>query len=489
MNIPKRSVGRRLVAALGAAALGLVGVAGVANAADPSPTPGNIDTSRNGESSITVHKFAQPSQATGLPNDGTEITDTGNLKALQGVDFTLYKLVGIDLGTNAGWATAAGFAGKTPSFNSSDSSVTIGGTSYSLTAIGTDETSATGDVSWDTLDFAVYLVVEGADHGSNNIVSPSTPFLVTVPLANQGTWLYDVHAYPKNGVAETPSKTISANPSAQVLGSTVSWTITSKVPFLNENGTFTQAVISDPLPDGLTYTGGSVSATVGGVTVTPTVSGTVTFTFNDSASLKAFTDNQGKDLVLTFNTTVTKTGTITNADATVKWNDGPEVPTTKPVTIWGPLTIHKTDTSNPAKNLKDAEFTVYELGDNDACTADTHGTKVTAGTTGDDGKLTFDGLWIGNYNQADVPTDPTRGYCLVETKVPTGYTGAYAAKVTITPTGASVGTVEVTNVQSKVPNLPLTGANGQLLALIGGGSLVLLAAGTALVARKRSHQD
>jgi LPXTG-motif cell wall-anchored protein len=45
---------------------------------------------------------------------------------------------------------------------------------------------------------------------------------------------------------------------------------------------------------------------------------------------------------------------------------------------------------------------------------------------------------------------------------------------------------KIANTQQDHPNLPLTGANGELLMTIGGAALLLLGGGAYLVTRRRS---
>src|SRR5690625_1850398 len=90
---------RWAVAALGAMTLGALTVA-------PASAQPNIDPDATG--SITVHKYEEPAEPTGLPNDGTELDDLTGLVPLEGVEFTLQQVEDIDLTTNDGWAEADG---------------------------------------------------------------------------------------------------------------------------------------------------------------------------------------------------------------------------------------------------------------------------------------------------------------------------------------------------------------------------------------------
>ncbi|MDY5601980.1 MAG: LPXTG cell wall anchor domain-containing protein, partial [Schaalia hyovaginalis] len=87
-----------------------------------------------------------------------------------------------------------------------------------------------------------------------------------------------------------------------------------------------------------------------------------------------------------------------------------------------------------------------------------------------------------------------RCYVLKETAAPAGYVlpagDAALTPLKVTPNATASSTVDVTidNTKQNVPQLPLTGANGQLLLLIGGSALILLAFGGAFVLRRHGKQ-
>ena len=103
--VNKKKTAGRTLAVLGAAALGLTGLASVASAADLEP--GNIVGTEKG--SLTIYKY--DGLPTGQANDGQELTTAPNLPTLEGVEFTIQELglgdgsgcQAIDLTTNAGW--------------------------------------------------------------------------------------------------------------------------------------------------------------------------------------------------------------------------------------------------------------------------------------------------------------------------------------------------------------------------------------------------
>lgn len=499
MNTPKRSVGRRLVAALGAAALGLVGAAGIASAdptAPPNPSYGNIDTAQKG--TLDIHKLIGPQSV--ISGDGTVPTPSPSGTAVKDVEFTVTQVglwtggtcVALALGTDSdAWS-------KVPTGTNPAAPLDTA-TEGRLCAVSTTETVAKTDANglaeFSDLALGLYYVEE--TDAPSNIVSQTVPFYVTIPLPNNGQWLYTVNVYPKNQELNAPTKTIADRPNNLVVGATVTWTISATVPALNKGETYDSVSIYDNLPTYLTdpsstvKVNGAIVAGTNDVTFTNN-NGALTWVWNDPRSLNA-NDAITIELTTTVKSIPTQGG-IPNDEYGITVNRTTVPGTDIPYTYWGDLKVNKTDNSTPAKALKGAEFQVFEKGTGDCPATPPSSSEVATGTSGDNGAVTWGEthsttltLWVANSDTA--VTSPAKDYCLYETKVPAGYTGAGVETVTITPGSDSVKTVTAVNSQKTGPQLPLTGANGQLLALIGGGSLVLLAAGTALVARKRSHQD
>lgn len=96
-------------------------------------------------------------------------------------------------------------------------------------------------------------------------------------------------------------------------------------------------------------------------------------------------------------------------------------------------------------------------------------------------------LWIDNA-QADETGPFTKDYCLVETEAPRGFVLDPTPR-TITLSSASTNnttTYEFPNTEVRVPELPMTGAQGSALFTMAGLALVALAGGGYLVRRSRS---
>lgn len=457
MKNSKFGLGRRIAVALGALALTATGVAGAANAAE-DPSVGNINPAA--ATSLTIHKH---SGAQGAEGDGTEQTISN--PALEGVGFDIQRVqkggADVDLSTYAGWDAIAGV--KTPA-DLAGKGLTVTGTTTSVV------TGADGSVKT-TLPKGLYLVTETTP-GSNNIVSKAAPFLVTLPLSqNNGSWLYDVHVYPKNQLQDKPEKTVG-EPSAPVLGSDVTWDITAKVPALNKEDTLSSFAVTDTLDPRLQYKSVAVESKTEGTDYTVTVDGQkVTVTF-DASKLSV------GDVKIKLTTTVKTLGTgVIENTATQFVNDPKQdhgTETNTPKTKWGDLEITKIAKGDESKTLAGAEFEVY---------SDAEGkNKVGTITTGPNGKASIS-LYVGKDSEPD-----NRDYWIKETKAPAGYVLDGTIKKVTVKVGETASTkYSIENTQQDHPELPLTGANGQMLAIIAGSALVLLAAGSALVVNRRRH--
>lgn len=471
-----RSLGRRIIAVLGAAAIGLVGLTGAATAADADgPIPGNIDAGASG--SIIIHKHVQNDESTpGNPaGDG-----------LEGVTFRVTEVLldgaSVPLATAEGWTAIEGL---TPAG--------VPGADFTR---GESQEVKTGDggVVTAPVDHIGLYLVEEISSGENLITAPADPFLVTVPYPNAGNatadpavpagWEYNVDVYPKNTLGEvTPTKTAGTpdKPADLELGAVVPFTIS--VPVAKPALPYESFSITDALSAGLTFDswgeikiGDTVltAGTANDYTIS-TDNKTVTLTDDGITKLNTATATDKTTVTAVINAKVTALGQLTNtATATIngKPGDTPEVKTN-----WARLDITKQDKSTKAK-LAGATFKLY---------AEDKTTLLATGTTNASGELSFV-VWVGN------DTDTTEVVYLEETVAPQGYVlpaDPWTGPLTLTAGAtaeASVTAKAIDNYKAEGPELPLTGANGELLMTIGGAALVLLAGGTALVARKRKHQ-
>ena len=93
-------------------------------------------------------------------------------------------------------------------------------------------------------------------------------------------------------------------------------------------------------------------------------------------------------------------------------------------------------------------------------------------------------------SEKDQLPNPSKVYCLYETKVPAGYTGQVGARtVTITPGTANVLAISVENLPRETPELPLTGAQGTVMLTLGGLALVGIGVSALYVTRGRRNES
>lgn len=490
-----RQAGRhRLAAALGAFALGVSGALVLGTTASADPAPGQPGAKSEG--TLTINKYA------GLPVE--QGGDTTN--PLTGVEFTVTQVglntsgscVAIDLTDAAQWTGLEADLFDTAPAEPEDPFCL-------LTPLGPQETVA-GSTTF-TLPVGVYFVQE-TDPGDNPIVSPVPNFYVSIPTsegAGGDGWNYAVEADPKNQLMDEPTKTITEQPSAPVVGSTVTWNLTIPVPTLAEGETFDSGSVTDILDDRLAYDSSSVK--IGDVALAEGSdytldAGVVKWTFDKTL----LDEHQGEDITIQLVTRVVTVGdgAIDNPGGvdggySSEFN-GTTVPGgTTPYTYWGQLSILKVDNSTPAKNLKDAEFKVFAPNAAGTCeaTAPTTGA-LASGRSDDNGVVQWDGanpgnvlgLWIANSPDAPLP-NASRNYCVYETAAPAGHTADLSGRlVTITP-GAPVqnqSALTVVNTKKSGPDLPLTGAGGTAVMMTGG--LLTIGAGVVamvLIRRRRSQ--
>lgn len=477
-------------------------LAGAAQAEEEAPLgPGNIDPKVKG--SITVHKLSNPGGTLQLGSGQESEIPTG-AESLGGVEFTVTQITDIDLKVASEWAKLENLKAK-----SDGSVVTVDpdvpndpGTPHALGTPKTVETNRknnpdnlpVGQAVFGDLPVGVYVVVEGEDKGNeksgdNNITAKAAPFLVTIPLKDT-EWNYNVHVYPKNSVTEV-TKTVDDTDAVKA-GDLVKWTVTAKVPKGDDLKNFH---VSDTFDSRLTPKKNPVDTGVYAKVITAgfeagvdkhyTVehvdgSQTVKVVFTD-AGVVELNKIKGQNIEVEFYTEVNAIEAPTEDDvdgvipnqATVftqyPGQDGKTTDSDKPDTEWGELTIIKSDEDN-TKKLSGAEFSVY-LTEADA-------------KAGKNAKAVI----VTNENGVASVILKKRTYYVKETKAPAGYVlSTKVHEVTIdpdVPTSFKVK-LELDNVKSDVPDLPLTGASGQLLMMVGGGAVILLAAGTGLVAIKR----
>lgn len=165
---------------------------------------------------------------------------------------------------------------------------------------------------------------------------------------------------------------------------------------------------------------------------------------------------------------------------------------------WSKLTIHKFDQAQPSANLAGASFEVYVARDQTQCqSTETEGEAIQIGTdktftTKADGTVELEGLHLhtASVDSVQPPTPGTRRcYVIKEIQAPAGYvlpSGTAAYHPVWIDTQAMDKTLDIANTQvSGLPDLPLTGASGQLILTVLGTALMAGSIGVYFVLRRR----
>lgn len=508
-----KQVAGKGLAMLGAAGFAVIGLAGVASA---DVGPDQPDHPKTG--SLTIHKYDADQ---GEKSDGNIVTDVKG-DPLGNVDFTIWRLgmpgangcTPIDLTDTKAWTDKI----PTGTAPATLDEVKAAGFCVVDPAAGTTvTTNDSGEAKFDSLAIGLYYVDETDSSEATNagepvsVVSEAAPFYVTVPLPNKGDWIYDVHAYPKNQTLDAPVKTINsdADQGGLKVGDTVKYTITQTVPSLNAGETYNTASIWDVLPTGELAYDATTSVKLAGTTLAEGTDYTIdangiTWTFT-TEGLKKLEAGQTIEVVFTAKVVkVPDTGAIENPGNSEPGKpgygsefNGSKIPgETTPYTYWGQLKVTKVD--QDSKPLAGAEFEVYPSADGKTCAADVPATGlVSKGISDAKGLVQWDftdpassplGLFVANSENGAL-TDPSKVYCMYETKVPAGYTGVTVQTLTIKPGTelvVDVNDLTIKNVQKNGPHLPLTGANGTMLMAVGGLALVSIAGGLYLVTRRKT---
>ena len=492
---------RRLGAALGVIAVGLASTIG-ASAAQAAPQDyGNVDGDRTG--SLTVHKYLH--QSGDAEGDISSAPATGDFTdPVSGVVFTAYPLLrsgqALDLTVPASWEgledVHAGAACTAPA------GFTLGA------AIALPATDAQGSATA-TLPVGAYQVCETA--APAQIVDRAAPFVVTIPMPHEGGWVYDVHAYPKNGSGEIV-KSIQEQQDTG-LGSVVRFPVTVPVP--ESDDIWTGFAVRDTLDARLVPVAASaMTVTAGGTALDASYYAidvqaqqlTMSFTAAGLAWLNQGPNaHAGTPIRIVFAGTVVAVGNGTIPNTAQLWTNNPgfdpnvrpPLPSNEVRTHWGSLEILKraANTSGSQGLLAGAEFEVYNAADpyaTDCTAAEATGSPVqvagkTTFTSGTGGVIAIAGLFVSDSVNPAVDS-AQRCYVLKEIAAPAGYVlpadPFRGITVNIGATAVSAN-ADIVNTQQGVPGLPLTGANGQIILITAGVGLGVIALGLVLMKRRR----
>lgn len=550
--------GTRLATMLGVAAIGSLAMVSPASAA---PVNGDIDFAKPG--SITIHKHEH--QGT----NGPVIADPeGNGAALAnpiaGVTFTAYPVSSLNLQDPTAWDTLSSIdplsSATCPALNVPGTPTLTGQTLGAGRAFGV--TNAQGISMLGALPVAAYLVCETGATAAANINEQANPFIVTVPFpdnqdgapTNSGGWIYDVHAYPKNGKAVTVSKTVNSAHELG-LGAVIRFPTTTGIPRIADNAQFLNYTVTDPMDTRLNPTNVD-SVEIGGVAVNSSYytverdRNVLMVSFNQ-AGLTWLKSQGGKDLVTVFSGTVTsltpvqdtglQDGRIFNQAFLTTENEvrpqppvnpelppltpggpvvptvpvdpqnpfnpfdpqNPNVPPSTPSNVvtshWGDVRLFKQDANETGTGLNGAEFRIFEASAPYAGTCSIE--RANSGSplsvngetvfTSTDGLVAVPGLFVSDSENPSVNA-ATRCYVVQEVKAPAGYvlpTGDAAFKPVAVSIGGTTGyDLTLDNTKQDMPDLPLTGAQGQLLLMIGGAGLLIIGLGATILVMKRAKQ-
>ncbi|MGM7669203.1 SpaH/EbpB family LPXTG-anchored major pilin [Microbacterium sp. A93] len=505
MNRHKTS---RATALLSALALGTLAVVGGSTAAFAAPAEyGNIDFSQTG--SLTVHKYLHQA-AGGTVGDISEAPAPGDFtNPVEDVVFTAYPLLksgaALDLTAPATWE---GLNTITPGAAcAAPAGYTLGA------AIPMPATDAAG-ASAQSLPIGVYQVCETS--APDYITEMSQPFILSIPMPHEDGWVYDVHAYPKNGMTDKPVKTVSTLDGKTGLGSTQNFPVSQEIP--RKEGDWTQFAISDALDPRLKPLGtGVLSVKLDGAaldadyyTVASSPVGgkakvTVSFTPAGLAWLNETPRNAhaGKTVEIVFTTKVVSIGADGIIHNTAEFTGDATVESNEVTVNWGSIELQKraAATTGATGLLQGAVFEVYNAVTPYAADCTTAVADAAAGPLTVDGETTFTsdaagvvkigGLFVSDSVNPSVNA-LTRCYVVKETVAPAGYvvpavpfTGI-TVKAGVTSVADSLNADIVNNLVPPV-RLPLTGANGQLTLLYAGGAAAVIAIGLVLVNRRRAR--
>ena len=471
--------------------------------------------------SLTIQKYLTP-VAPSVPGDGVTAPGAG-MKPGSGVDFTLYKLTGVDENTivedDTTYAVDAGFMPLT----------------------GT--TDSNGVITWTTKDNGLvqgfYLLVETFSpyDGTKSAANPegilaaiAASTIVTLPFANSTEYLYDVKVFPKN-VGDANKKTVNNANNVYKPGDTLEWTLETVINYQKVQS----YKITDQLDSRLDYNGVTVSmVTPAGITPVPLSAGTdytvtpasptadgpeVTVTLT-AAGLAKVKDNKAYAIRTVVTTTINMSAFSLDDDGNIIFNNaeitfdngkGSEetvnIPTSAHVTL-ASLTLDKIN--REGDKLEGAEFRIAAteakaLAGN--FLKDSSGNELVL-TTDRNGYAFVSGIPYEEFTTDAAGETVSVTIYLVETKAPDGYdlplkqsllggvqpavfktTLTQGASTTITDplTGDEITytpfTSGVTITNAKGFELPLTGGSGTIIFTAAG--LILILGATFILFRTR----
>ncbi|MCD7752904.1 MAG: hypothetical protein LUI10_14420 [Lachnospiraceae bacterium] len=175
-------------------------------------------------SAVLAGTNAAPVRAAVVPD--LDLTKTGSIEmtlmdadgvTVSGGAVTVYKVATLTLDDgNMAYVFTDDFADCTVTLDVTDTTLAASLVSYmdSLSITGTEkEVASDGTVSFTDLELGLYLAVQTTESANYETISP---FVVTLPMEEDGVWVYTVNASPKVGaVTLTPEEPEPENPTEE----------------------------------------------------------------------------------------------------------------------------------------------------------------------------------------------------------------------------------------------------------------------------------
>lgn len=331
------------------------------------------------------------------------------------------------------------------------------------------------------------------------------------PTAVSGTYKIDDVSFSAKHRKVTIKKT--ADKTSVTKNEKVAYTVTVDIPTYSAEATDKTIYVSDLLPDGLTIDTASINVKINGADVNPTAYtldtiATSYYTFKLSVNTQQYTDSWtdegGKQLVITYTATLNNNATTeVNVEETNKAtfdysfypyveNSHKQKTDTVDVTTFA-IKIDKYVNGSPTTKLANAKFDLYRTA-TDA--------EITAGGTETIPHTTINGIKLESNVVTDASGEATfekyeangtkYDYYLVETQAPHGY-NILANAVQVSFTDADVDatngvyTVEVPN--SSGITLPITGDEGIVIFTVIGIALMAGAVILFVLFRKKAKAN
>lgn len=295
----------------------------------------------------------------------------------------------------------------------------------------------------------------------------------------------------------TVTKQVTDEDKVVAVGDILTYTIKTKVPYIDPNNSDRTFKITDTLTGAEYYlTGEGAQASIQ-MESEGVIGGAEKFDMNNNSFSIDLSElilnnnaNAGKDIIVTYTVKVTEVDEITNTAGS--HISGVEVDSKPEVNVYtGTITLTKLDAENKSKKLAGAGFEVKKEGSDEALTFtggngvytyDPTG-NITEVFTGNEGTLVLKGLDLGTYNFKE--TTAPEGYHIANKEGGVDVSATLALGEGMTEATAIV-TAPAELANSKLSALPSTGGIGTTIFTIAGCAIMIAAAGLFFATRKRA---